>query len=575
MGSDIENIAKNGDHSKGNHYLLLIAINDYQKSDARKPFNSLNNAVQDAKKIKTILLDKYKFNETSLGDDIPTELFDSDASWDNIDEALDDIKAKMTEDDSLLVYFAGHGHVDDNGSGYLIPYEGDTDSRRSWYKISDIADKFDKYTQNKICKHLLLILDCCYAGSAFLGRGEGEAGDFSRYVITSALHDEKATDGLPGRGSPFAAALCNLLEQNITNNYHINAGNLESEFKRVLEGQSIKQKIKYGALPGENGQGKFLFRLKSKSFERKLLMETFCQTLVKHLDFHNQRDDLLNFYSQKNPNFKIISTCGTSIYAHDMLNQICLNHVESKQNKLITTSLDHWPVNITKTLSEEVFSPWNHLKRYKELEGKEGSPEVKAKLIDIIVQDLTEGQAIQKQQNLIISFTIEAGSEDMLKAFEPFLKEFNTLFQTKINNLDAAAKPYLGYLFIMVSDRREDVRRPFFDPEEAEEEDDFDVFFAEKYGPGLNFIPTSKIKRIKKSHVEDWIDDSKSDMLHNKLWDSNYFKTLEPDHFLEQDRFKIDEFFDCILKYMEKIDFIEDDTEFFSILFKYNDNQFA
>jgi hypothetical protein len=464
LGSDIENIAKKDKHATGNHYLLLIAINDYEKSDVSKPFSTLHNAVQDANKLKNVLISKYKFNDPPPGDAIPSELFDEKATWDNIDDALEDIKGKMTEEDALLIYFAGHGHVDDNGSGYLIPYDGDTGKRRTWYKLSDIADKFDKYTQNKVCRHLLLILDCCYAGSAFLGRGEGESGDFSRYVITSALHDEKATDGLPGRGSPFAAALCNLLEQNITNNYHINASNLEAEFKRVLEGQSVKQKIKYGALPGENGQGKFLFRLKSKSFERKLLLETFCQTLVKHLDFHNQRDDLLNFYSSKDPNLKIISTCGPSVYAHDVFNQICFDHVESKRNQLITTSLDHWAINITKTLSEETFSPWNHLKRYKELEGIEGTPEVHAKLIDIIVQDLTEGQAIQKQQHLIISFTIEAGSNDMLKAFEAFLKEFNSLFQAKVKKLDAAVKPYLGYLFIMLSDRREDVRRPYFDP---------------------------------------------------------------------------------------------------------------
>lgn len=71
------------------------------------------------------------------------ELFDDEATADNIDLALrayagaDD--AALKEDDSLLIYYAGHGNLDEiTGTGAWVPVDARKDSAAAWIDNSRI-----------------------------------------------------------------------------------------------------------------------------------------------------------------------------------------------------------------------------------------------------------------------------------------------------------------------------------------------------------------------------------------------------------------------------------------------------
>src|SRR5262249_4750636 len=128
----------------------------------------------------------------------------------------------------------GHGIAldgDDGPAGYLVPQDGRREERGSFLPMTEL----NAWLERLPCRHLLLILDCCFAGAFRWSSTRDLAAlpevihreRFDRYipdpawqVITSAAYDQKALDVLSGetigaRGyesgrvahSPFAAAL--------------------------------------------------------------------------------------------------------------------------------------------------------------------------------------------------------------------------------------------------------------------------------------------------------------------------------------------------------------------------------
>ena len=142
----------------------------------------------------------------------------------------------------MLFYFAGHGIAadgDDGPAGYLVPADADPTDLKTLVPMADLQAAL----QALPCRHLLLILDCCFSGAfqwASRSRAIGSLMPkriykerFDRFVldpawqvITSAAYDQKALDVLQGRAtgdrglaetpageahSPFALALFDAL----------------------------------------------------------------------------------------------------------------------------------------------------------------------------------------------------------------------------------------------------------------------------------------------------------------------------------------------------------------------------
>lgn len=191
----------------GKSYLLTIGIDQYQQ------VRQLNNARRDAETIQQLLLDQYQFE----ADDCTT-LTNEKATKQNIYHRLAELANQVKANDSLLIYFAGHGQYNHTwNQGFWIPVEG---AENNWE--TNIPFSFLKSQIEAIKSfHTLVIADACYAGAMFGVRDiKPEAAVLerldripSRYLLTSG-RNEVVPDGAVGTHSPFAANLITFLKNN-------------------------------------------------------------------------------------------------------------------------------------------------------------------------------------------------------------------------------------------------------------------------------------------------------------------------------------------------------------------------
>ena len=197
---------------RGNNHLLLIGIDTY--ADTR--INNLNNAKADAEALGAILLEKYQFNGELV------TLYDQEATRAGIYGKLDYFTDNLQEDDSLLIFFSGHGYYRANQKrGYLVP----ADAKYSqFHSLISNTVLIEDYLPNLPARHVVLILDSCFSGSLFKNvdfTGTQPATEAVRKMMASrsrlgmaAGSIELVSDGLVGNHSPFAHSLIHHLRSN-------------------------------------------------------------------------------------------------------------------------------------------------------------------------------------------------------------------------------------------------------------------------------------------------------------------------------------------------------------------------
>ncbi len=138
------------------YYGLIIGVNKY-----RDPvITDLNNPIKDAQKLYDVLTTQYTFEEENIE-------FLKNASLEEIMGAFESLSGKVTENDNLLVFYAGHGWWDQNAStGFWLPSDASQKSRIKWFRNSTLVD----YLKELNSKHTLLIADACFSGSIFRTR---------------------------------------------------------------------------------------------------------------------------------------------------------------------------------------------------------------------------------------------------------------------------------------------------------------------------------------------------------------------------------------------------------------------
>jgi hypothetical protein len=113
-----------------NQWALIIGIDKYDH------IRKLNNAVFDVKTIRDILINKYGYRKSNI-----LELYDRNATWLNIRATLRSISLKMTNKDTLLIYYAGHGYLNKHyGRGYWLPVDCGQDNSHLKEILSDGID---------------------------------------------------------------------------------------------------------------------------------------------------------------------------------------------------------------------------------------------------------------------------------------------------------------------------------------------------------------------------------------------------------------------------------------------------
>jgi len=203
------------DETWGTYYALIVGINAY------KEWNPLQTAVKDAQALKEMLVQRYGFDEKNVF--LRT---DKEATRPILMRDLRNLASSLKSQDNLLIYFAGHGQLDDlTGDGYWIPFEGELKAPDTW--ISHVIIKSILCSEKVVGKNIVVIADSCYSGSLLRGgpsmlpltdltyqeKLAKAAALRSRQVITSGGIEPVADGGKDGH-SLFAYYFLKALKEN-------------------------------------------------------------------------------------------------------------------------------------------------------------------------------------------------------------------------------------------------------------------------------------------------------------------------------------------------------------------------
>ncbi len=255
-----------GHEVSGNQWLFVIGINKYIE------WPRLNAAVNDARAVKDVLLKRYFFDEYHV-----IELYDEDATRRNILAKLRYLSRRVGPEDSVVVFYAGHGRVGPGRQdGSWVPVEGRLNDRTSWITNQEISN-FLKIDALK-AKHVLLVVNSSFSSGFYIGhRGSLQRvaekvikqayKHISRQVITSGGLKPEVADAF-SENSVFTHFLVKGLEEN--NDPFLIPSGLFKVIETGVE-KNTGQIPKFGTLKGTGKQedgGELVLFLAREELER-------------------------------------------------------------------------------------------------------------------------------------------------------------------------------------------------------------------------------------------------------------------------------------------------------------------
>ncbi len=208
-----------------NSYAFIIGINEYSNG-----VPALRSAENDARRLAELLTEKHNYI---------TQLFVETVTKAALQTLFSKtLPALIQKHDRVLIYFAGHGialEAEDSPQGYLLPQDAKPEDSDTFLAMS----KINEWLAGLNCRHLLVILDCCFAGTFRWASTRDVTRlpsviykeTYKRFVrepawqvLTSTAYDQKALDTVVGKisvrdqtaeqqpHSPFALALFDALE---------------------------------------------------------------------------------------------------------------------------------------------------------------------------------------------------------------------------------------------------------------------------------------------------------------------------------------------------------------------------
>jgi WD40 repeat protein len=220
-------------HNFNRNFAIIIGINDYTNG-----IRKLETAVPDAQKLAQIIEGQHLKLQQRYQADNKYEvllILDQSATLDKLSVLIEYLKkgqipfnsekVTVTENDRVLFYFAGHGIAkdalehQDGPVGYLIPQDAKSDDKdgSTFLPMQELNDALNALP----CKHMLAILDCCFAGAfrwaslkrqivakskVYKERYDRFISDAAWQVITSSAADQTAIDYLGSRRTPEQAS---------------------------------------------------------------------------------------------------------------------------------------------------------------------------------------------------------------------------------------------------------------------------------------------------------------------------------------------------------------------------------
>ena len=194
----------------GRFYALVIGNQDYAHLPA------LKTSVNDARAVEEILRKRYGYKTTLL----------INANRHQVMTAFNDLRELLTENDNLLIYYAGHGEIDKSDqSAYWLPTDAATDNTANWLSSHSIT----QFLNIIVAKHILVVADSCYSGAmtqssiaALPGQmAEEKREKWLQFMVKRKARTVMTSGGVKpvldsggGQHSVFAKAFLNVLQRN-------------------------------------------------------------------------------------------------------------------------------------------------------------------------------------------------------------------------------------------------------------------------------------------------------------------------------------------------------------------------
>lgn len=229
-------------------YALIIAVQDYQD----KSVNSLDYPIQDATRVRDILRKTYTFEDGNI-------IFLKNPDRATIINKLDELAQRITEEDNLLIFYAGHGYWDDKlKQGFWLPSNARSSSRSEWLSNGNVRD----YLLGIKARHTLLIADACFSGSIFKTRDAFSDAPTSVKELYR-LPSRKAMTSGAMKSVPDKSVFVEYLVKRLTENQqkYVSAQEVFSSMRTaIINNSPSRQTPQYGEIreAGDEG-GDFVF----------------------------------------------------------------------------------------------------------------------------------------------------------------------------------------------------------------------------------------------------------------------------------------------------------------------------
>ncbi len=242
----------------GRYRALVVGNNEYRDPEERWP--SLETAVAGARAVADMLKNRYGFDDVTLLEN---------ATRREMLIALDELGRDVLPNDNVLVYYAGHGFLDnDTGKGYWVPVDAVGTDTTTFLRNSSIRDELNTIAARG--RHTLLIADSCFSGSLLRSgtRALPPQTDSERYYqkvaqkksvqIMAAGGIEYVDDNYRSTGhSPFTHFLLNELEY--SDRPLLTVSELSQSVEKAVA-NNVSQVPESGVLQGAGDElGEFIF----------------------------------------------------------------------------------------------------------------------------------------------------------------------------------------------------------------------------------------------------------------------------------------------------------------------------
>jgi len=206
---DTSRLRMPSDVKLGRFYALVIGNNNYEH------LRKLSFAHNDARAVHEVLSQRYRFEAELLLDATRSDIF----------RRVDALKDVLKPEDSLLIYYAGHGSEDGTDSYWMgVDAVSVSPGAQEMYGVSSSA--LARWLAMLPANHVMVIADSCYSGRGIVTSGgiklrEEEIQKNMKFYLSNRARTVLTSggvvpvpDGGAGNHSVFTKALVGLLSQN-------------------------------------------------------------------------------------------------------------------------------------------------------------------------------------------------------------------------------------------------------------------------------------------------------------------------------------------------------------------------